>query len=81
MSDLLRDEQHDTTRDITAFLRSECFLCGKPIGLDPIQFGVPGDLSLFLDCHGECLNGRPVSEVAKEYHRRIHDLANVKRIH
>lgn len=71
----------DAEADITGLLGDECFLCGHPIVFtnDFGRWGLDGELSVLLPCHISCLNGRTDAEVRAEYHRRVHDLANVKR--
>ncbi len=80
MSPTLRDEQHEPTLDAGALVRGECFLCGHKIAPGTgCQFGLDGPLAVLLDCHDDCISTTDSTVVAREYHRRVADLANVRR--
>ena len=75
------DYRADPDVDISGLLNDECFLCGKPVLFlnDFGRWGIDGELSVLLPCHISCLHGRSPAQVKNEYHRRLHDLANIKR--
>jgi hypothetical protein len=77
MSKVLRPSEGE----ITHRLNLECFLCGHEIVHDAqlAYFKDSSPMSPKAPCHTACLNGRPVVQVAREYHRRIADAANAPR--
>lgn len=71
----------DPTLDIAGRIEDECFLCSHAIRGEALYFGLEGPLMPELPIHRHCLNGRDSEQVAREYHRRISDLANLARMH
>jgi len=67
--------------DIAGRIGNECFLCAKPIVREPVFYAPVTPMAVELPAHLACFDGRDMAEVAREYHRRIHDLANVARMH
>lgn len=77
----------DPEQDIAGRIGNECFMCGRPI-TDPDNLGMFGPkpaapelqpVVVELPVHLSCLHGVPWTITSREYERRIHDLADLKR--
>ena len=70
----------DPAESVAALLGNECFICGKVI-LGRQATGWYGTAGLELPLHISCADGMDTHQVAVEYHRRVSDLANMRRFH
>ena len=75
----------DPQKDAAGVIGNECFLCGKEIVGKPAFFGIESEFMPQLPCHKDCvyidpLGGGVSPQVIREYHRRVADLVNAKRL-